>query len=101
MEFCPKCGAVLMSKLKNSACPRCNYTQKGTVELKSSEKIEAAEEIAIVKKEISTYPVVNEECKKCGHKKAFYWIQQMRGSDEAPSKFFKCCKCSIVRREDR
>jgi len=101
MEFCPKCGSVLLSKLKNSACARCGYVKKGIVDLSVKEKIDEGREVAIVKKEVSTYPIVDEVCRKCGHKKAYYWIQQMRGSDEAPSKFFKCCKCKIVRREDR
>ena len=26
MEFCPKCGAVLIKKVKNDGCPRCNYS---------------------------------------------------------------------------
>ncbi len=38
MEFCPKCGAVLMTKIKNSACPRCNYTKKGPIGLEIKEK---------------------------------------------------------------
>lgn len=101
MEFCPKCGAVLISKLKNSSCPRCGYTKKGIIDLKSSEKIEKAKEIPVIKKDIQSDPIVEETCRKCGHKKAYFWLRQMRGSDEAPSKFFKCVKCGIVRREDR
>ena len=40
MEFCPKCGAVLIIKKKNLGCPRCTYSAKGkTLKLKTSEKI--------------------------------------------------------------
>jgi len=28
MEFCPKCGAVLVEKKKELGCPRCNYNSK-------------------------------------------------------------------------
>jgi len=40
MEFCPKCGAVLVQKNKRDRCPRCKYSTKGKVKLKTSEKIE-------------------------------------------------------------
>lgn len=100
MEFCPKCGAVLLTKVKNSACPRCKYTKKGAVELSIKEKINESNEIAVVKKDLgSTAPVVNEDCVKCGHGKAYFWMVQTRSSDESPTKFFKCLKCEHTRRD--
>ena len=39
MEFCPKCGAILVQKTKNFGCPRCNYSSKNKTALKTSEKI--------------------------------------------------------------
>ena len=100
MEFCPKCGAVLMSKVKNSSCPRCGYVKKGVVSLSTSEKIDEKKEIAVLKKDIgSTNPVVNEKCTKCGHDKAYFWMVQTRSSDESPTKFFKCVKCGHTRRD--
>ncbi|MDA3836615.1 MAG: transcription factor S [Nanoarchaeota archaeon] len=101
MEFCPKCGAVLMAKVKNSACPRCGYTQKGVVALKSSEKIEVATDIPIVKTNDSPNPIVKEKCHECGHGKCFTWVMQTRASDEPPTTFFKCVKCEHTRREYR
>ena len=102
MEFCPKCGAVLISKVKNSACPRCSYTKKGKVELTSKEKIEKAQDIAVVKKDMgAAAPVVTEECSKCGHDKAYFWMVQTRSSDESPTKFFKCLKCGHTNRDYR
>ena len=91
----------MLSKLKNSSCARCGHTKKGIINLKTSEKIDEGSEITVLTKEINANPIVEEKCQKCGHKKAYYWIQQMRGSDEAPSRFYKCVKCKIVRREDR
>ena len=38
MEFCPRCGAVLIHKKKRDACPRCTYFAKGKTKLKTSEK---------------------------------------------------------------
>lgn len=101
MEFCPKCGAVLMAKVKNSACPRCGYTKKGVVDLSSSEKIEKAAEIPVVTKDGSTNPIVKETCPKCTHKKCYTWVMQTRASDEPPTTFFKCVKCTHTWREYR
>ena len=102
MEFCPKCGAVLMTKIKNSACPRCNYVKKGAIDLSTNEKIEENKGIPVIKKNVgSTAPIVTEECIKCGHDKAYFWMVQTRSSDESPTKFFKCVKCNHTRRDYR
>ncbi len=100
MEFCPKCGAVLIQKTKNSGCARCNYSTKGKIKLKTSEKVEEKQEISVVNaKEKGTLPEVNERCKKCGHEKAYFWTVQTRASDEAETKFFKCIKCEHTWRD--
>jgi len=100
MEFCPKCGAVLVQKTKNAGCPRCNYSLKGKVKLSSSEKIENRSNIAIVReKDSETYPIVSGICVECGNGKAYFWTLQTRSGDEAETKFFKCTKCSAIRRD--
>jgi len=100
MEFCPKCGAVLMRKGKNSSCPRCSYTKKGSAELEIKERINESSEIPIIKKDLgSTAPVVKETCSKCGNDKAYFWTLQTRSSDESETKFFKCTKCGHTRRD--
>ncbi len=102
MEFCPKCGAVLIVKVKNSVCPRCKYSKKGAVKLSTTEKVDERKEIAVVKKNLgATAPVVNEVCIKCGHGKAYFWMVQTRSSDESPTKFFKCVKCENTVRDYR
>jgi len=102
MEFCDKCGSVLMSKVKNSSCMRCGNIVKGKVDLTIKEPINEGRDVAVVKKNIETHPIVdNEECPECGHMKAYFWVLQTRGSDESPTKFFKCVKCSHTRRDYR
>jgi len=102
MEFCPKCGAIIIEKRKNYGCPRCSYSSKEKPKLITSEKLEEKKQIAVVKeKEIEVHPIVTNECKKCGHEKAYFWTVQTRASDEAETKFFKCVKCSYTRREYR
>ena len=103
MEFCPKCGAVLIQKIKNSGCPRCNYSAKGKLKIATTEEIkDKAKEIVVIKKQQGgVNPVVNEQCKKCGHEKAYFWTVQTRASDEAETKFFKCIKCDHTWRNYR
>ncbi len=104
MEFCPRCGAVLIHKKKRNACPRCNYSVKSKTKLKTSEKIEEKKKINIIsEKDAEVYPVIELEkpCEKCGNKKAYFWTMQTRSSDEAETKFFKCTKCEHTWREYR
>ena len=102
MEFCPKCGAVLIHKIKNDGCPRCNYSAKGKVKISSSEDIEDhAPKVEVSRSTQGVHPIVNEKCKKCKHEKAYFWTVQTRASDEAETKFFKCVKCEYTWREYR
>lgn len=100
MEFCPKCGAILVQKTKNFGCPKCNYSTKNKVNLKMSEKVEKSQSISVVKdKKIDTLPTVYAECKKCKNNEAYFWSLQTRSSDEPETKFYRCKKCSHTWRE--
>ena len=101
MEFCPKCGALLVQKLKNAGCPRCGYASKNKADLTTSEKItEKNKEVAVIsKKDSETLPMVEAKCEKCGHKKAHFWTMQTRSVDEAETKFYKCAKCENTWRD--
>jgi len=102
MEFCPRCGSVLVMKKKNMGCPRCGYTSKSKMKIKTSEKMNEKKEVAIIKdKDVEVYPIVDAECKKCGNNKAYFWTLQTRATDEAETKFFKCTKCNFTWREYR
>ena len=101
MEFCPKCGAVLIQKRKNYGCARCDYSTKDKLKIKTSEKIEEKNKVAVIKKEMNTLPIVVEKCKNCGNDKAYFWTIQTRAGDEAETKFFKCTKCDHTWREYR
>lgn len=102
MEFCPKCGAVLIQKKKRYACPRCRYSTKSVVKLKTSEKIEEKKYVDVIsEKDSEICPVIEHDCKKCRNKKVYFWTMQTRASDEAETKFFKCTKCKNTWREYR
>ncbi len=101
MEFCPKCGAVLINKGKKNACARCNYVAKNKIELTTCEKIGEKTEIAVVKKNMQVSPIIKEKCSECGNDQAYFWTVQTRSGDEAETKFFKCTKCEHTWREYR
>ncbi|MGD9276863.1 MAG: transcription factor S [Candidatus Pacearchaeota archaeon] len=103
MEFCPKCGAILVQKRKNDGCPRCNYSAKGRTKIKTSEEMEEkpGQMGVLDEKDAEVLPVVSAECKKCKNDKAFFWSVQQRASDEAEVRFFRCTKCRFVWREYR
>jgi len=103
MEFCPKCGSILVERRKKDGCLRCGYSTKGKIKIKTSEIMTGKkEEIAVVKKsDLDIMPVINASCKKCGHNQAFFWTVQTRSGDEAETKFFKCVKCEFTWREYR
>lgn len=101
MEFCPKCGAILIAKGKKTGCSRCNYSTKNKSNLSTSEKMGEKKEVAVIKKDTSVLPVIKEKCSKCGNEQAYFWTVQTRAGDEAETKFFKCTKCEHTWREYR
>jgi transcription factor S len=100
MEFCPKCGSVLVEKRKNYGCANCNYTTKGKIKIESNEKMKGRQEVGVIKdKDTDIFPVINAVCPKCGNKEAYFWTAQTRAGDEAETKFFRCTKCRHTWRE--
>ncbi len=94
MEFCEKCGSLIIVKDGKAACASCGHKIKKKLKIEASEKITKKEEIAVIKEESdNTYPVVDIVCPKCKNKKSYFWTQQTRSSDESETKFYKCIKC--------
>lgn len=102
MRFCPKCGSLLKTKtVKNKivlscACGYSSNAENTTLkeEVKHDEK-----KIEVIDSEIETHPLINIDCPKCGHKKAYYWLQQTRAGDEPETKFHRCEKCKHTWRD--
>ena len=96
--FCPKCGGILRpkkvsgKKVMSCSCGYVNKTVVGPTIVEGSNPTTVME-IVDDREEEKNFPLTDEECMKCGHKKAFYFLMQTRSSDEAETKFLKCQKC--------
>ncbi len=101
MEFCPKCGAVLIQKTKKLGCPRCNYLSKGKASIKTSEAVNERKDTIVLEENFDVRPIMVEQCKKCKNNKAYFWAIQQRSSDEAETKFFQCTKCGDTHKTNR
>lgn len=102
MEFCPKCGCVLVEKKKNFGCARCGYSAKGKVKIETSEQIQIKPKIGVIReKDTDVFPITNANCPKCDNGEAYFWTSQTRAGDEAETKFFRCTKCKHTWREYR
>ncbi len=102
MEFCQKCGGLLMMQAGKSVCSKCGAKSSKKVKIEASEKIVNHDSIAIVKEgDDNTYPVVDMDCPECKNKKCYFWTVQTRSSDESETKFYKCTKCNHTWRKYR
>lgn len=100
MLFCKECGSLMIPKKddkdkKTLICPGCGHKEIPETGYKITETTKKIDkEVEVVEKKIETAPLAEEDCPKCGHKKAYYWLVQTRAGDEAETKFLKCEKCS-------
>jgi len=100
--FCPKCKSLLRpiqkGKKRVIGCS-CGYVAEKNQKFEVKEKGKETRDIEVIEQEIESKPLVDAECPKCKHKKAYFWEIQTRASDEAATRFFKCEKCKHVWRE--
>jgi len=102
MEFCPKCGCVLVGNKKDFKCPRCGYKSKSKIKIEASETLKKVPEIGVITdKDVDVFPVTNANCPKCNYKEAYFWTSQGRAADEAEVRFYRCMKCKHTWREYR
>ncbi|MHA1722193.1 MAG: transcription factor S [Candidatus Baldrarchaeia archaeon] len=105
MEFCPKCGALLMPDVDEEGktvlrCKSCGYVKKvDKSEIEGEYRIAhhiahgPRDEMVVVKEEVRTLPIARVKCPKCSNDRAYYWQLQTRRADEAMTTFYKCTKC--------
>lgn len=95
MEFCPKCGAMMLPSDGGLKCNSCGYSDElsdnTAYELKR--EVEAGETVKMLGEDVDVGPVTTETCPECGNDKATYKLLQTRSADEAPTRIFTCTKC--------
>ncbi|HLD83452.1 MAG TPA: transcription factor S [archaeon] len=106
IEFCGKCGSIMLpEKSKTSTqlkCRSCGAVMKKPVKaVKITEMAKPEKKVIVIEKDVSSMPITNANCEKCGNKKAYWWMQQTKGDDEPPTQFFRCTKCMKVWREQK
>jgi len=103
MDFCPKCGTLLVpnEKKENSLlCNSCGYSPRAKFQMALKEKVNRGERAkGVSEKQEETMAKVHYDCQKCGHNECYYWTEQTRASDEPETQFFRCVKCSHTHRE--
>ncbi|MFQ6020670.1 MAG: transcription factor S [Candidatus Aenigmatarchaeota archaeon] len=107
MDFCDKCGGLLIPKKSGKkvklVCRKCGKvkTKKKVKGYKIPISTKKPEKIIIVSKKhkFEALPKTTAQCPKCEHNKAYWWMQQTRAGDEAPTRFYKCVKCKHIWRE--
>ena len=102
MDFCPKCGSIILIQEKKAVCAKCGFQPKGKVTIQSSEKIQSGKGVAVVsERETTTYPIIEINCRKCKNNDAYFWSLQTRAADESETKFYRCTKCDYTWRDYR
>ena len=105
MEFCPKCGAMMLPNKGVLKCNSCGYSDESSnaEEYNISKKKELEETtdetVKVLGEDIDVRPTTTEVCPECGNDKAYYEIKQTRSADEAPTRFFTCTACKHSWRE--
>jgi len=100
MEFCEKCGSLMLPQKNSMKCRRCGASKRGTVTgLKIVTGRKKIKGIPVLEKDETPLPQMGMPCPECPNKNAYWWMQQTRGADEPPTQFFRCTKCSYVWRE--
>jgi DNA-directed RNA polymerase subunit M len=107
MEFCEKCGGLMVPKksgdrvfLECRSCGNRKETEKKDFKM-SNVRNNMKGKILVLdeKSKIDVLPKTDATCPKCGNAEALWWFVQMRAADEPPTKFLRCTKCSHVWRE--
>lgn len=113
MDFCKECGARLTPRKVKSgdqvllvlACSKCgNKLKEQNPNVKLYEKtIEHSPKqfVSVISREtqLSTLPIIQFTCFKCGNNTANVWQVQTRGADESSTQFLRCTNCGYTFRE--
>ena len=86
-------------------CRKCGYTpREEKVEITSiEERLESKKDVVVFlsdEEQLKEYPIDKKVvCPECGKKGAYWFMQQTRSADEAPTMFYCCVHCKHKWRE--
>ncbi len=100
MEFCEKCGSMLVITTKEDGtrvlmCRSCGALKEtvGEIRVTRRPKRKAQSGIPVIEDDSLPMPVTKSICPKCGNTEAYYWTVQTRRGDEGATEFYRCTKC--------
>ena len=106
MKFCETCGNIYRVHTENEErslyCKTCNKKIKLDEDIILSESAggDKKEIIVVDEKEENTFPVTEVMCPQCNEMREALWtMQQTRGGDEPPTRFYECKTCNWRWRE--
>lgn len=106
MKFCDNCGNLMRVQAENEDrflyCRSCNIKTKLKEEITiSTLRNEKKKDIIVINEgEENTFPVTEIMCPKCNEMREAQWtMQQTRGGDEPPTRFYQCKTCNWRWRE--
>ena len=80
-------------------CGKCGYQKEAGKKEGIMTKKNVERDLAVLDNVTGTLPTADEECPKCGNRKAYWVLRQTRGADEPETRIFRCTKCSHSWRE--
>ncbi len=97
MEFCPRCGKVLLPKDGYLYCFDCHYKQDVDESDRKNyiieEDVSDKQDILVSSDKVNAMPTTKGLCYRCGNRELEWWMVQMHRSDEAETRFYRCTKC--------
>lgn len=97
MDFCPKCGKVLIPNHNILSCGKCGYERKISDDDKEnyiiSQDVSDKQNIIVSDDKLNAMPTTKGLCYRCGNRQLEWWMVQMHRSDEAETRFYRCTKC--------
>lgn len=99
--FCPQCKRLMRPDKTTGkwVCKACGATVKMASKGMVGQSLATEKAMTIIDEKVSTLPVAQEECTKCGNVGAYWVLRQTRGSDEPETRIFECVKCGYKWRE--
>jgi len=120
-EFCATCGSILPlpdGTTLDNYCPVCHLhvSRKALAEISyvvhfNDPDVYSKERELLsgpgsgknkdkTRKEVSEGPLVDRECRECGHNQMSYATLQLRSADEGQTVFYTCPKCKFKESEN-